>query len=71
MKTLIADKFSEAHLARLSQLGCEVAYKPNAKAEDLPGLNLLGGILDQGSFGRYGMNFKDFRAHSIPFPAIV
>jgi D-3-phosphoglycerate dehydrogenase len=38
MKTLIADKFSETHLARLSQLGCEVAYKPNAKAEELPGL---------------------------------
>ena len=38
MKTLIADKFSETHLARLNQLGCEVAYKPNAKAEELPGL---------------------------------
>jgi D-3-phosphoglycerate dehydrogenase / 2-oxoglutarate reductase len=38
MKTLIADKFSDKHLARLSQLGCEVTYKPNAKAEDLPSL---------------------------------
>ena len=38
MKTLIADKFSETHLARLSQLGCEVTYKPNAKAEELPAL---------------------------------
>jgi D-3-phosphoglycerate dehydrogenase len=38
MQALIADKFSETHLARLSQLGCEVAYKPNAKAEELPGL---------------------------------
>lgn len=38
MKTLIADKFSETHLARLGQLGCEVTYKPNAKAEELPGL---------------------------------
>ena len=38
MKTLIADKFSEAHIARLNQLGCEVTYKPAAKAEDLPGL---------------------------------
>jgi D-3-phosphoglycerate dehydrogenase len=38
MKTLIADKFSEAHLARLSQLGCEVTYQPKAKAEELPAL---------------------------------
>jgi D-3-phosphoglycerate dehydrogenase / 2-oxoglutarate reductase len=38
MKTLIADKFSETHLARLGQLGCEVTYKPNAKAEELPAL---------------------------------
>ena len=38
MKTLIADKFSEAHLDCLSQLGCEVTYKPTAKAEELPGL---------------------------------
>ena len=38
MKTLIADKFSEAHIERLDQLGCEVTYKPSAKAEDLPGL---------------------------------
>jgi D-3-phosphoglycerate dehydrogenase len=38
MKTLIADKFSEAHIERLKQLGCEVTYKPSAKAEDLPGL---------------------------------
>ncbi len=38
MKTLIADKFSEAHIERLKQLGCEVTYKPTAKAEDLPGL---------------------------------
>jgi D-3-phosphoglycerate dehydrogenase len=38
MKTLIADKFSVAHVARLNQLGCEVTYKPTAKAEELPGL---------------------------------
>ena len=38
MKTLIADKFSEAHINRLTQLGCEVNYVPTAKAEDLPGL---------------------------------
>jgi D-3-phosphoglycerate dehydrogenase len=38
MKTLIADKFSEAHIGRLNQLGCEVTYKPSAKAEELPGL---------------------------------
>ena len=38
MKTLIADKFSEAHIERLNQLGCEVTYKPGAKAQDLPGL---------------------------------
>jgi D-3-phosphoglycerate dehydrogenase / 2-oxoglutarate reductase len=38
MKTLIADKFSEAHIGRLNQLGCEVTYKPSAKAEELAGL---------------------------------
>ena len=38
MKTLIADKFSEAHIECLNQLGCEVTYKPGAKAEELPGL---------------------------------
>ena len=38
MKTLIADKFSEAHIARLNQLGCEVTYTPTAKAEELAGL---------------------------------
>ncbi len=38
MKTLIADRFSEAHIDRLNQLGCEVTYKPAARAEELPGL---------------------------------
>jgi D-3-phosphoglycerate dehydrogenase len=38
MKTLIADKFSEAHIECLNQLGCEVTYKPGAKAEELPAL---------------------------------
>jgi D-3-phosphoglycerate dehydrogenase / 2-oxoglutarate reductase len=38
MKILIADKFSETHIARLNQLGCEVTYKPTAKAEELPQL---------------------------------
>src|SRR5512133_3937070 len=38
MKTLIADKFSEAHIDRLKQLGCEVAYHPGIKAEELPGI---------------------------------
>ena len=36
MKTLIADKFSEAHLERLRQLGCQVTYDPSVKAEALP-----------------------------------
>jgi D-3-phosphoglycerate dehydrogenase len=38
MKTLIAEKFSEAHLQRLTSLGCEVTYNPTVKAEDLPKL---------------------------------
>lgn len=38
MKTLIADKFSEAHIARLNQLGCEVTYLPTTKAEELAAL---------------------------------
>lgn len=45
MKTLIADKFSEAHLDRLARLGCEVTYNPTIKAEDLakviPGYKVL------------------------------
>ena len=36
MKILIADKFSEKHIACLTRLGCEVAYKPSVKAEELP-----------------------------------
>jgi D-3-phosphoglycerate dehydrogenase len=36
MKTLIADKFSETHIARLNQFGCEVTYQPSVKAEKLP-----------------------------------
>ncbi len=36
MKTLIADKFSERHIQRLNQLGCEVTYQPGLKAEELP-----------------------------------
>ena len=38
MKTLIADKFSERHIQQLKELGCEVAYQPTAKAEELPAL---------------------------------
>jgi len=38
MKTLIADKFSEAHIEQLTRLGCEVTYQPGVKAEELPGL---------------------------------
>ena len=37
MKVLIADKFSEAHLDQLKQLGCEVTYSPTLKADELPG----------------------------------
>jgi D-3-phosphoglycerate dehydrogenase len=36
MKTLIADKFSESHLERLTKMGCEVTYQPTVKAEELP-----------------------------------
>lgn len=36
MKTLIADKFSEAHVQRLKQLGCEVTYNPTLTVEELP-----------------------------------
>ena len=35
MKVLIADKFSEAHLDRLKQLGCEVTYNATVKAEEI------------------------------------
>ena len=38
MKALIADKFSEAHLDYLKQLGCEVTYSPAIKAGELPGV---------------------------------
>jgi D-3-phosphoglycerate dehydrogenase len=36
MKTLIADKFSESHVARLKQMGCEVTYQPTLKTQELP-----------------------------------
>ncbi|SPE61273.1 D-isomer specific 2-hydroxyacid dehydrogenase NAD-binding [Verrucomicrobia bacterium] len=36
MKILIADKFSDSHLTRLTNLHCDVTYKPGVKAEDLP-----------------------------------
>ena len=39
MKILIADKFSEPHLDRLKQLGCDVAYNPGAKSDELPTLS--------------------------------
>jgi D-3-phosphoglycerate dehydrogenase len=35
MKTLIADKFPEKYLKRLTVAGCEVTYKPEVKAEEL------------------------------------
>lgn len=35
MKTLIADKFPTKYLERLAAAGCEVTYKPEAKAEQL------------------------------------
>jgi len=38
MKTLVAKKFPETHLDRLAKVGCEVAYEPGVKAEDLPRL---------------------------------
>lgn len=38
MKVLIADKFSEAHINRLTALSCEVTYQPGVKAEELPQL---------------------------------
>ena len=41
MKILIADKFSEDHLDRLKKLGCDVAYNPSVRAEELP--ELIGG----------------------------
>jgi D-3-phosphoglycerate dehydrogenase len=36
MKLLVADKFSESHLASLRALGLEVVYKPELSAADLP-----------------------------------
>src|SRR5215472_10249118 len=38
MKTLVADQFSESHLDRLTKMGCEMAYQPAVKAEELPRL---------------------------------
>jgi D-3-phosphoglycerate dehydrogenase / 2-oxoglutarate reductase len=38
MKTLVADTFSEAHLERLTGLGCQVTYNPGVTAQELPGL---------------------------------
>ena len=38
MKILIADKFSEAHIQHLTNLGCEVSYRPAVKPEEMPHL---------------------------------
>jgi D-3-phosphoglycerate dehydrogenase / 2-oxoglutarate reductase len=38
MRTLVADTFPESHLDRLKRIGCEVDYRPSAKAEELPSL---------------------------------
>src|SRR5579871_795190 len=37
MKAIIIDAFSEAHLSSLRALGLEVEYKPQLKADELPG----------------------------------
>jgi D-3-phosphoglycerate dehydrogenase len=41
MKTLVADKFPEKYLQRLTAAGCEVTYKPDVKADELS--KVLGG----------------------------
>ena len=38
MKTLIADKFPQAHLGRIVSLGCDVAYHPGVSIAELPAL---------------------------------
>lgn len=45
MRVLIADEFSKRHLDTLRGLGVTVEYKPEAKADDLPGLTKTVGIL--------------------------
>jgi D-3-phosphoglycerate dehydrogenase len=35
MRTLIADSFSEAHIERLTKMGCQVTCQPSLKAEQL------------------------------------
>src|SRR5438874_1073296 len=61
MKVLIADKFSEAHLDRLRQLGCDVTYnaalrthkwnkKEFSKADGVFGKTL--GVVGVGQIGR-------------------
>lgn len=45
MRVLIADEFSKRHLDTLRGLGVTVEYKPEAKADDLPGLTANVGIL--------------------------
>jgi D-3-phosphoglycerate dehydrogenase len=41
MKILVAEKLSDSQLDRLNRLGCDVAYNPSVKAEELP--RLIGG----------------------------
>jgi D-3-phosphoglycerate dehydrogenase len=38
MKILLGDKFSETHIDRLKELGCEITYSPAATASELPRL---------------------------------
>src|SRR5690349_21677541 len=45
MRVLIADEFSKRHLDSLRGLGLSVEYKPDAKADELPGLTANVGVL--------------------------
>src|SRR5208337_1391272 len=62
------DFIDSLHRAQVEWVRRQTIERVGRHAQHLPGLNLLGGILDQRSFGRYGINFQDFRAHSSPFP---
>src|SRR5580658_8001757 len=61
------DLIDSLHRAQVERVRGQTVKSIGRHAQHVPRLNLLGGVLDQRSFRRYGMNFQDFRAHSGSF----
>ena len=53
--------------AEIERVGGQSVKSVGGHAQHLPSLNLFADILDQRRFWLLGVNFQDFRAHSVPF----